>query len=372
MQILKSNIKTSQQKIFNRYYRIFIIPMIFILYYLLSYVVNPYSSYWNEILSATWDKILTENLIIMITCWAITETSLISARWLDTVMPWEKWPVRRFIVQLCYQIISVFILLGILYLILTLIFGPPPDKPATTLEKLDQWQFVFVCVMLSILISAVHTGNFFLQRWKTSMLEAADLKLKAAELKQVAMQAQLQSLKLQLDPHFMFNNFSTLSALIEEDKDLAMSFLENLARVYRYMILNLNNDIISLKEELKFIQAYIYLIKIRHGDNVDISIDVTDDISARGIPPITLQLLIENAIKHNVASGEQPLHIRICSDGDKQLVVSNNLQRIPNTLPSSRLGLENIRNRYLLLSELTTIVKEENNHFIVMLPLLDI
>ncbi|NLR79535.1 sensor histidine kinase [Chitinophaga eiseniae] len=365
----KNNIP--QQDLFNRYYRIFIIPMIFLLYYLLSYLVNPYSYYWESLAAKGWKELFTEGIIMMTTCWGITELSLVSARWLDTRIPWEKWPIRRFIAQLCGQIITVSILLSVLYGILWLIFGPPPDKPATLLEKIDEWQFVFVCVMLSILISAVHTGNFFLQRWKTSMLEAAELKLNTAELKQIAMQAQLQSLKLQLDPHFMFNNFSTLSALIEEDKGTALSFLENLSRVYRYMIINLNNDIITLREELRFIQAYIYLIKIRHGNNVDIRIEVPENITNRGIPPITLQLLIENAIKHNVASAAQPLHISIYEETDGTLTVSNNIQLIPTNIPSTKLGLENIRNRYRLLSDQETTIRKENGMFMVTLPLLN-
>ena len=363
--------QTKQTKLFNRYYRIFIIPMIFLLYFLLSYLVNPYSKYWTIIPTRSWKDLLIEWAVMMLFCGLITEFSLIAARWMDNRIPWEKWPLKRFIAQLFCQIVSVFLLLTILTVVLTFIFGPAPDLKENAPEKLDEWQFVFVCVMVSILISAVQTGNYLLQRWKTSMLEAAELKLNAAELKQIAMQAELQSLKLQLDPHFMFNNFSTLSALIEEDKNTALSFLENLSRVYRYMIINLNNDIITLREELKFIQAFVFLIKIRHGENVDIQTDIPEAINARGIPPITLQLLIENAIKHNVASTAQPLHIRIYLNDAGKLTVSNNIQLIPTNIPSTKLGLENIRNRYRLLSDLSTEIKEENGQFMVMLPLLD-
>jgi two-component system LytT family sensor kinase len=365
------NNNTTQQKLFNRYYRIFIIPMIFLVYFLLSYLVNPYSKYWHVIFTRPWNELLTEWAVMMLICWLITESSLLSARWMDKRIPWEKWPLKRFFAQLFCQIVSVFILLTILTFVLTLIFGPQPDLKDNGPEKLDEWQFVFVCVMLSILISAVQTGNYLLQRWKTSMMEAAELKLNAAELKQIAMQAELQSLKLQLDPHFMFNNFSTLSALIEEDKNTALSFLENLSRVYRYMIINLNNDIITLREELKFIQAYAFLIKIRHGENVDIQTDIPEAINARGIPPITLQLLIENAIKHNVASSAQPLHIHIYLNEAGKLTVSNNIQLIPTNIPSTKLGLENIRNRYRLLSNRSAEIKEANGLFMVELPLLD-
>lgn len=350
----------------------FIIPVIFLLYYLLSYLMNPFSDHWENMANSKWHELLIEGAIVMTLCWIITELSLITSSWMDRLLPWEEWPIRRFVAQLCCQVLLVFALLGVMFSLLLLVFGPEVDRPPTSLmEKLDKWQFVYACLMLSILISAVHTGNYFLGRWKTSMLETARLKLKAAELKQVAMQAQLQSLKLQLDPHFLFNNFSTLSALIPDDSDTAQRFLDNLSRVYRYMIVNLNNDIITIKEELRFIEAYIFLMRIRHGNNVDIDIKIPETVQERGIPPITLQLLIENAIKHNVASGTQPLHIRIYVQHNTELVVTNNIQLIRNNIPSTRLGLENIRNRYALLSEQTVRVSDDDGRFEVTLPLLD-
>lgn len=346
--------------------------MIFVLYYLLSYLINPFHPSWAELTTRKWTDLVLEALIMMVMCGMITEFSLIAARWLDKLVPWERWPIRRFIVQLICQVLSVFLALNLLVPIMVFAFGISLDKPATAAEELDRWQFIFVCVMMSILISAVHTGNFFLRRWKTSMLEAAELKLKTSELQQVAMQAQLQSLKLQLDPHFMFNNFSTLSALIEEDKQTALSFLENLSRVYRYMILNLSNDLISLRDEIRFIQAYIYLMKIRYGDNVDIHIDIPEEATTMGIPPITLQLLMENAIKHNVASADHPLHIHIFQEQPNELTISNNIQRLATALPSTKLGLENIRNRYRLLSDLPVGISEDHAQFKVRLPLLEL
>ncbi|NSL87701.1 histidine kinase [Chitinophaga sp. Mgbs1] len=362
---------TTQEKLFNRYYRIFIFPMIFLLYYLLSYLVNPFSGYWEELWKQKWTDILIEGVIMMIFCALITEMSLIIARQLNKIMPWNEKPIARSFIQLLLQLVSVGLLLAVLYYTLFFIFGPPP-KATKPPDKLDEWQFVFVCSMLAILISAVHTGHYFLQRWKTSMLEASELKLKAAEFKQIAMQAQLQSLKLQLDPHFMFNNFSALSALIMEDKDVALSFLENLAKVYRYMITNLNNDIITLAEEEKIIRAFAYLIKIRHGDNVVIDIDIPASIAGRGVPPITLQLLIENAIKHNMATAARPLLIKIYEDDSGRLIVSNRIQRIRHQIQSTKLGLENIRNRYRILSDQQPVIKEEDGMFIVVLPVLDI
>ncbi|ACU63512.1 sensor histidine kinase [Chitinophaga pinensis] len=358
-----------KDKFFNKYYRAFVIPLGFLLYVFVSYIINPFSRYWEYVSRLSGGRQLVELFIALIISWMIAEISLATARWMDKWMPWERQPLKRSITQTIVVLVAVFIALNVLDYISMLLFPPPPEVQEL-FSKVDTWQFFVVCSLVSILISAVHTGNYFLKRWKNSMLEAAQLQLDAAQLKETAMQAQLQSLKLQLDPHFLFNNFSTLSALIEEDPALATSFLEKLSRVYRYMIANLNSDVISLNQELNFIAAYIFLIDIRHGSNVNISVNVSDANKDKGIPPITLQLLIENAIKHNIASAQQPLYITIYDEGD-DLIVKNNIQLIQHTLPSTGLGLENIRKRYALLFEREVAVNDTQSAFQVRLPLVD-
>lgn len=365
-----TNETPEKDKVFNRYYRVFVLPLVFVVFTIISYVINPFSKYWQVLWEMSTGRRLLDMLVTLIICWLITEFSLASSRWLDKRLPWERQPVKRIVAQIICLLIGMFIFFKVLDKVLTAVF--PQTEVCCEPNELDQWQFVFVCTIMAVLISAVHTGNYFLRRWKKSMLETAELQLHAAALKETAMQAQLQSLKLQLDPHFLFNSFSTLSVLIEEDQQLAQSFLENLSRVYRYMITNLNNDIVTLQQELNFIQAYIFLIRIRHGDNVRVEIEVAEKDRSRGIPPITLQLLIENAIKHNIASEQQPLRIRICDDATGNLVVRNNIQLIPHTLPSTRLGLDNIQKRYSLLFEKTVTIEKEEGEFVVKLPLVDI
>lgn len=363
------NTKADKDKFFNKYYRAFVIPLVFVLYLFISYVINPFSRYWEYVSHLSAARRLLELFFALIISWTIAEVSLAAARWMDKWIPWEQQPLKRIIAHTVVVLIAVFALLNILNYTLFFCCAPDPEVQ-NNFDKADEWQFFVVCGLVSILISAVHTGNYFLKRWKTSMLEAAQLQLDAAQLKETAMQAQLQSLKLQLDPHFLFNNFSTLSALIEEEPKLANSFLEKLSRVYRYMIANLNSDVISLSQELNFIQSYIFLIEIRHGSNVNISVNVSDANRASGIPPITLQLLIENAIKHNIASAQQPLYITIYDEGDT-LIVKNNIQLIPHTLPSTGLGLDNIRKRYALLFERDVAIDDTGKEFLVRLPLVD-
>lgn len=365
-----TGLRPGKDKVFNRNYRIVIVPLVYVVYTVVFYVINPFSRYWTFLANAPAERLVLELFIGLIISWLITESSLISTQWLDKLMPWEARPLRRFFTQFAAVLLAVFIFLKAFdFVIMRFI-----DKPAEFAEEdqMEEWQFVSVSMLVAILLNSVHTGSYFLRRWKNSMLEAAQLQLHAAALKETAMQAQLQSLKLQLDPHFLFNNFSTLSVLIEEDTRLASSFLEKLSRVYRYMISNLNNDVISLQQELNFIQSYTFLIEIRHGENVIIQTSVTPRSMEKGIPPITLQLLIENAIKHNIASAQQPLFIRVYDDAEGNLVVSNTIQLIPHALPSTRLGLANIKERYALLFEKEVIVEEADQQFVVKLPLVNL
>ncbi|MNJ98345.1 Sensor histidine kinase YehU [compost metagenome] len=358
-----------ESKDFYKYFRFIIIPVVFIGFYLLAYMIDPYRP-WSGFFKRDTTEILTEWGFVSIFCLLITEISLAIARALDRKVPWVSYPISRFFLQFSIQIIASILFLYF-YLHATLsVFGG--ETRLDDLNSLALRQSFVVSMLLSVLISLIFTGNFFLQQWKAAMLETSNLNLKAAELKQIALESELQSLKMQLDPHFMFNNFSTLSALIAEDANSAQHFLENLSRVYRYMIINVHKNIISVEEEIRFAEAYFYLIKIRLGENIKMQVTLSDEVLKKGIPPITLQLLIENAIKHNTASRSKPLTININEDDQENLVITNSLQRLNYNIPSTCTGLKNIESRYRLLSDKLPEVTETESLFIVKLPLMNI
>ncbi len=249
--------------------------MVFVGFYVLALLVDPYRD-WAHYFNRSIYRIALEWTFVFIFCYIITEISLIVARKLDRRLPWVTYPLGRFTAQLSIQIIATIVSLDIY--IRASYFLVEGNIKISNIDSVALRQSFVVSLLLSILVSLIYTGNFFLQKWKDAILETAELNLKAAELKRIALEAQLQSLKAQLDPHFMFNNFSTLSALITEDQSLAQHFLENLSRVYRYMIINLNKHIISVQEEIEFAQAYFYLIKIRLGDNVKMDINISDEV----------------------------------------------------------------------------------------------
>ena len=341
--------------------------LVFALVYLLSYLINPFGDFLIRYDQMIWTELIEELVFSLFQSWVIVEASVYISKILDKNLTWNQAPLCRALVQL---ILVVFVVSLVLYL-QHMYYESQYGAPVNTEQTIGVWQFFMVGVIVSIFVSAFHTGYSLIEYWKKSMVETAELKIKTLELKEVAMQSELQSLKLQLDPHFMFNNFSTLSALINEDKALANSFLDNLSQVYRYMIINLKKNLVSLQEEINFVKSYNYLINIRHSENVRIVMDIPHEFSNRYLPPISLQLLVENAIKHNRATKAFPLHISISIDRESDFLwVKNNLQPIANPLHKTGLGLKNIINRYSILSDKAPLIKETPESFQVGLPLL--
>jgi hypothetical protein len=182
--------------------------------------------------------------------------------------------------------------------------------------------------------------------------------------------AQFESLKTQINPHFLFNSLNVLSSLVHVDPNLAEKFIDQLAHAYRYLLEQKENELVSLKTELDFVDAFKFLLLIRFEDKLAIDIRLPATLLSAKIAPLTLQLLIENAVKHNRLSTEEPLKIHIFANEDNELVVQNNLQLRNKEVPSTGLGLKNIQQRYALLSNRPTSFRIENDTYVAKIPLL--
>lgn len=228
---------------------------------------------------------------------------------------------------------------------------------------LDECREILLPTFMTVLCLNAFYENFFLnQLWQQSIIEAEAYKKSSLE-------AKFQNLKDQINPHFLFNSFNTLATLIEEHPQRAVSFVEQLSEVYRYVLNSKNQEIVSLERELSFAKSYIFLLKMRFENHLDIQIDIPSNYYHNYyIPPLTLQMLIENAIKHNEIGSNQPLKITIIAD-DQHIIVKNNLQKRLNTR-STGVGLENIRQRYQFLSQRNVEILETSDAFTVKLPLL--
>lgn len=236
-------------------------------------------------------------------------------------------------------------------------------------DALMNMKGTYTFAMIATFLSSVYANSFYLKSYLKAQDEKQKLEIALIKEKEIALQFQLNSLKLQINPHFLFNNFSTLSELIESEPETASDFLSHLSKVYRHIVRNLNVNLIDLRDELKFIDSYFYLMKLRHGEGIKVNIDSDLRTSNYKIPPASLQLLIENAIKHNAFSAEQPLIIDIRAEKD-YLVVRNLKQPLECHAESTGIGQSNIASRYSLLSSKEIRIENSDHLYSVSIPLL--
>lgn len=213
-------------------------------------------------------------------------------------------------------------------------------------------------------VLSVYEGLYFFEKYQEALVTTE-------ELKKSNLQSQFDSLKNQVNPHFLFNSLNTLASLIEEDKNASVKFVQKMSSVYRYLLQSNEKELTTVGTELEFINSYIFMLKTRFGESLKVEIDISDEYKDFLVTPLTLQLLVENAVKHNVVSSENPLIIKIFVDDEKRLVVSNVLQRKTHLVKSNGVGLKNIMQRYELLGKRKVEVVEAENRFEVKVPLME-
>lgn len=226
-------------------------------------------------------------------------------------------------------------------------------------EKVSSYIIPFIIAVIGIL--------FFNAFYFYKALQ--DKKIKEQKIIAGTANAKYESLKSQLDPHFLFNSLNVLTSLIEEDQEKAQKFTTSLSKVYRYVLEQKDKDLVSLEEELQFAKTYISLLKMRFEDAIDCSIPENVINPEAKIVPLSLQILLENCVKHNIASPQQPLQISI-QEGENTLYVTNNLQVKSSLKKSSGIGLLNIKERYQILSIRNMSINQSKSEFKVELPLL--
>jgi two-component system LytT family sensor kinase len=270
---------------------------------------------------------------------------------------WQKAYIRH-LISMATATFAAFLLTYILSLVL-----PPSDliENGIRFNKATDCLFHFISAFIASLVAyialyCIYAGTALQQsRFENELMEQSHLR------------AQLVSLQQQISPHFLFNSLSTLKTLATDQT--TKNYIIQLANVYRYVLNSNEHYLVSLKDELAFIQSYLYIMNERFEDSMNVTIKIQEHHLTFMIPPLSLQLLIENAIKHNTVSPEKPLNITILSDDLPQLIVTNNLQlkRIPEE--STGTGLKNITQRYKLLLHRTVEVNNDGSCFSVHLPL---
>jgi len=216
----------------------------------------------------------------------------------------------------------------------------------------------------TLIIGTLYEAGYFFEQWKRQSVIAEQAL--SRQLK-----SELNVLKNQVSPHFLFNSLNTLTTLIDENPNKASEFTQKLSRVYRYILQYKDEELIDLGTELDFVLDYFALMRMRFENGLVLRLNLDDSVRAHSIPPLTLQILVENAIKHNVVSASRPLTIEISVEAKDTLVVRNNWQPKRQAEPSTGTGLVNIQKRYELFSDRGVDVVNTREHFVVVLPLIE-
>lgn len=290
---------------------------------------------------------------------------------LNKYVSFERGPMWRMSLQLLISLVAVSpILIGGIY---------TARKYGTKMMNEDVYRLTmnkdFIAVMIMMVIVVLIMFNFafytfhFFQHWQITVNEKASLEVQAASLKKEKSDLQYHQLKNQVNPHYLFNMLTSLDGLVHTNPDLASDFIRHMSKVYRYVLQHKDSEVVNLSEELEFIAHYVQLLNIRYGEAVNIKTEIADDTLDNGVVMITLQMLIDNAIKHNSTDNTSPLNILITTTDD-YLAVSNNKQLRRQIETSNGKGLAQLKQLYSFLTDKKIVIEDTPAQYIIKIPLL--
>ncbi len=276
---------------------------------------------------------------------------------LDKKYSWQDQLIKRAIFNsLAIVLYAVFAYLIVSILILRIVYGGYPDNPLQWALKSSS-QAVFISFAVSVIIVTIE----FFRRWKSSLLEAEKFKAEMLRYK-------YESLQNQINPHFLFNSFNVLSDLVYEDQKKAVNFIKQMSQLFRYVLDSRDRELVSLVEELDFTSSFAFLLQTRFEEKLTISIDANPG-EGDMVVPMTMQLLIENCVKHNEISTSKPLIIKV-SRNDDYIKVVNNLQFKQAGTDSKETGLSNIIQQYSYFTDKKIVIDKSEHYFSVEVPVL--
>lgn len=291
-------------------------------------------------------------LVATLTSYVIWEGSKLIQSLVLYFFPWEESITKH----LVYEVTSVFVFSSLLLIIGIYTYGEMVSSEYITLGVV--LQNIFVSFMLALLFIAFNEGAFLFNKWKESLLEQE-------KLRQENLVAKVESLKKQLDPHFLFNSLSVLSGVVYKDPELADQLITKLAQVYRYVLEHNEEKLVPLHKEISVVEAYCFLLNVRFYNKVMLRVQSSD--KSVFVLPMSVQLLVENAVKHNRISEHQPLELRIYSS-DHTLWVENSLNKKDIREDSTGIGLKNLEARYKYVTGKAILIEHNREVFRVGLP----
>ncbi len=342
------NLKTdyNSNNIENKWIRVIGIPVIGIIMPLIFHTPN------DEIGIFYWIII---SVAITFLVW---QGSKIVVSYLWTKYPWEKSPAKHLLISIVFLFSVSIFLIGIIFLI-NYFFANQSSRYWQVMKGVN-----VAMVLITFFTTSIYEGIYLFDKWKKSLTLTA-------QLEKENIQSRFEALKNQINPHFLFNSLSALASLIHNAPDKAIDFIYNFSNIYRY-VLEVKDEIATeVGQELDFVSSFIFLQKIRFGDNLNLKMKLNAASHTKFILPLSLQILVENAIKHNEISDQYPLTITIRDDAEN-LIVENNLQQINQEEKSTKIGLQNLKERYMLISDLAPAFYVDKNIFVAKIPFLKV
>lgn len=279
--------------------------------------------------------------------------------YLDSIFEVERFTRRRIIIGFLGSFLISVVVIFLLRIIEDVIIEGESFDAFLQNETLANY---LVTIIITFFVTLAFHAFYFYKAYQEN-------KVKEQKIIAGTASAQFESLKNQIDPHFLFNSLNVLSSLIEENPESAQKFSTSLSKVYRYVLEQKDKELVSVAEELKFAKTYMNLLKMRFENSITFEIPEGFYNEEAKVVPLSLQLLLENCIKHNIVSEAKPLHVKITIENN-QLVVTNNLQKKEVLSDRKGVGLQNIVNRYAILTKRTVLVEENEKEFKIFLPIL--
>lgn len=270
--------------------------------------------------------------------------------------PWELYPAKHII----FEVLMILALLGVFILGMDMFFCYRRDLGLLEGLKMNLVDILFT-VLITFLIVTIHEAIFFYRQWKLNFS-------KSVKLEKDNLEAQYNTLKAQVNPHFLFNSLNSLISLLDNNPK-AEKYVQDLSEYLRYILLSNAKEEVSLSEEIENLEKFFHLQQLRFDENLHVDINIQPASLTKLIPTLALQMLVDNCIKHNVISTKNPLYIKIFND-DKSITVSNNLQP-KHTEKSTGQGLKNIEGRYRFISNESVKIVSDDKQFSVSIPLID-
>ncbi|ALD20449.1 hypothetical protein AM218_03490 [Hymenobacter sp. DG25A] len=329
---------------------------------LLSVVITAFSctQCWGD-----WERLLITFIITFAYSTGLWLTNGFAVDWLNRYASWKESLTRRLVLTLLVSLggsLLVIVAINAAWRIILM------DATLASLVSKPEWSGYAFPLLITVICSLIMHSRSFLLSWREALVRNERLQKEMA-------QAEAETLRQQLDPHFLFNSLNALTSLVEEQPQLAVRFIRQLSQVYRYVLAARGREVVSLRDELEFAKSFLFLQRIRYGEALQVTLPPLSSISPQAVvPPLSLQLLLENALKHNVATSSQPLQVAIeLDEAGRHLRVRNSL-RPRRVAPGecAGIGLPNLTGRYRHLTTEPVQIVRSDTEFVVTLPVLEL